>query len=224
MLKDLSSKWAKICAKPAAYRQFLYRFCRKLVQLWYRLLYGYRVVGLEYIPAEGGALVASNHVSLLDPPLVGISITGRQVHFVAKKELFKIPLLGPILAGCGCIWVDRHSKDGRSVNQAIQLLRGGRLVGIFPEGTRSKSGQLQKARLGVAMMALKAGTPIVPACLFNTYETGRRYGVPNGKPLGIRFGPPLEVEAMEKPTPEAMKRLCERVMEAIAQLQAQGPP
>ena len=214
---------SKVCFKPADFKQTLYKVARSAVSLYCRALFGVDSEGIDNIPKEGGCLIASNHVSLFDPPLVSIAINFRQVHFVAKKDLFMIPILGKILAGCGCVWVDRSSKDGSSVNQAIDLLKSGRVVGIFPEGTRSKDGKLQRGKLGVSVMALKSGVPIVPACVFNTYEIGHNHGIPCGRRLGIRFGQPIPVALNEHPDPKAMKEVCNQVMEAIAQLQALGP-
>ncbi|MCR4784026.1 MAG: 1-acyl-sn-glycerol-3-phosphate acyltransferase [bacterium] len=214
---------AKVCFEPPDFKQIGYRFARPLVELYYRLLYGIDVEGLENIPPEGGCLVASNHVSLLDPPLVAAVIKNRQVHFIAKKELFEIPIMGRIIASFGCVFVDRAAKDGKSVNQAIDLLKNGRLVGIFPEGTRSKTGKLQRGRLGTAVMALKTGAPVIPACVFNTFEIGHRHGLPCGRRLGVRFGKAIEVPYMENPDPKSMKSVCNQIMEAIAELQNRGP-
>ena len=213
----------KVCLKPPDFKQTLYKVARSVVYLYCNTLFGVDAEGLENIPKEGGCLIASNHVSLFDPPLVSIAISFRHVHFVAKKELFMIPVLGRILAGCGCVWVDRSSKDGSSVNQAIDLLRNGRIVGIFPEGTRSKDGKLQRGKLGVSVMALKSGVPIVPACVFNTYEIGHNHGIPCGRRLSVRFGKPIPVALNERPDPKAMKEVCNQVMSSIAQLQALGP-
>lgn len=213
----------KVCLKPPNFKQTLYKVARSAVCLYCNTLFGVDSEGLENIPKEGGCLIASNHVSLFDPPLVSIAINFRQVHFVAKKELFMIPVLGKILAGCGCVWVDRSSKDGSSVNQAIDLLKSGRVVGIFPEGTRSKDGKLQRGKLGVSVMALKSGVPIVPACVFNTYEIGHNHGIPCGHRLSIRFGKPIPVALNERPDPKAMKEVCNQVMSSIAQLQTLGP-
>ncbi|MGM9992555.1 MAG: lysophospholipid acyltransferase family protein [Candidatus Bruticola sp.] len=213
----------KVCLKPPDFKQTLYKVARSAVYLYCSTLFGVDTEGVENIPKDGGCLIASNHVSLFDPPLVSIAIKFRQVHFVAKKDLFMIPLLGPVLAGCGCVWVDRSSKDGSSVNQAVDLLKSGRLVGIFPEGTRSKDGKLQRGKLGVAVMALKSGAPIVPACVFNTYEVGQNHGIPCGRRLSIRFGSPIFVGLNEQPDPKAMKEVSNKVMTAIADLQYLGP-
>ncbi|MBQ7529385.1 1-acyl-sn-glycerol-3-phosphate acyltransferase, partial [bacterium] len=150
--------------------QFAYRFVREGARIFYALLYGLKFEGQEFIPQSGGAIIVSNHTSLIDPPLLAVAVPRRQVHFIAKKDLFEIPVIGPILGGCGCIWVDRDSKDGASVNQAVEYLENGHVVGIFPEGTRSKDGKLGRGKLGAAFIALKTGLPVVPACIFNAYE------------------------------------------------------
>lgn len=209
--------------KPPEYMQPVYSRLRQALYVVMNLLYGIDVIGEENIPASGGCIIASNHVSLFDPPLIGAAIRTRQVHFIAKKNLFDTPVLGSLLSGCGCVWVDRASKDGKSVNQAIDLLAAGRMVGIFPEGTRSKDGKLGRGKLGAAVMALKSGVPVVPACVFNTYEVGGRRGIPCGRRLCLRFGSPLEPVFEENPGPALMKSMNAKIMGAIEGLQALGP-
>ena len=213
----------KVCRKEADYCQPMYVLLREVIKLWYKLDYGLKIVGQENIPASGSCIAASNHMSLLDPPLVAIAVNTRQVHFVAKKDLFQTPVLGTILAHCGCMWVDRSSKDGKAVNQAIDMLSHGRMVGIFPEGTRSKDGKLGRCKLGVAFMALKAGAPILPMCIFNTLEAGKRSGLPYRAGLHVRIGKPIPVEKKDNPGPSDMKRICTLVMEKIKELQDLGP-
>ncbi|MBQ7502079.1 1-acyl-sn-glycerol-3-phosphate acyltransferase [bacterium] len=214
---------ADVCRRAPGYCQPMYRLLRDIIKGWYKLEYGLKIVGQENIPASGACIAASNHMSLLDPPLVAIAVNTRQVHFVAKKELFQTPVLGAILARCGCMWVDRSSKDGKAVNQAIDMLSRGRLVGIFPEGTRSKDGKLGRCKLGVAFMSLKAGAPILPMCLFNTLEAGKRNGLPYRAGLHVRIGKLIPVEKKDEPGPSDMKRVCNLVIEKIRELQELGP-
>jgi len=130
-----------------------YRFamaaCRPL-GAWGRL----QVDGVEAVPAEGPVLVAGNHDSYYDPLMIGFAARGRrQIRALAKAELWKVPLLAPILNGMGQIPIDRGAGDAKALDTAIEELRGGACIGVFPEGTRSRGEEL-RARSGIARLAL----------------------------------------------------------------------
>jgi len=127
-------------------------------------LRGMRVSGRENIPPEGGLVVAANHISYWDPPVVGC-VMDRQVHFMAKRELFQIPLLGPFIRGVGGFPVDRRSTGAGTVKLAAALLRQGKVLGIFPEGTRSHTGRLLPPQLGAFLLAGVAGVPVLPLAI-----------------------------------------------------------
>lgn len=201
----------------------IYAAGRRLFRVFFRTLYAEREVGQRNVPTTGPVIVAANHVSFLDPPLVGGAITTRQVWFMAKKELFQIPILGRLIGYCGCFFVDRKARDGKAIDRGLQLLNSGKLIGIFPEGTRSRDGKLKQGKAGVAMLALKTGATIVPAAVFNSKEIVDRKFLP-GPPLGIRIGEPISVEKMEEPSRERIREVLNQVMGAIAALQEKGLP
>jgi len=128
------------------------------------LLGRWRVTGRENIPKTGGVILAPNHVSYADPPVVGAAVS-RRVRFMAKSELFRIPALGTIIRNVGAFPVKQATADRSALRKAIELLETGEVVCIFPEGTRSLGGTLLKAELGIAMIAVKAKVPIVPIAL-----------------------------------------------------------
>ncbi len=148
--------------------------------MWYKvgvyllkpLFYGFlrlKVVGRESIPREGGLIVAANHLSYLDPPLVGLSLWPyRKLHYVAKRELFKIPFLGFILRLVNAFPVKRGKPDRIAMERALRLLRKGEAVCIFPEGTRSINGRLQRPELGISLLVLRSGAPVLPIAVINT--------------------------------------------------------
>lgn len=122
------------------------------------------VEGLEHIPGDGPAIIAANHVSYLDPPLLGI-VTPRPIRFVAKRELFQLPLLAGFLRLIGTFPVERSRPDLRAVRESLRVLQRGELLGIFPEGTRNKQGGLKPFLAGVGWLAIKARAPVVPVVI-----------------------------------------------------------
>lgn len=142
----------------------LYPFFRLFFRALFRLVWNWRVEGLENFPTSGPVVVIANHISLWDPIAVGSALP-RQVHFMAKEELFHYPLLGNVLNRLGAFPIKRGQPDRSAIRRALEVLEKGKVLGLFPEGTRSKTGELQKPHPGAAMIALKAGVPVVPvAC------------------------------------------------------------
>jgi 1-acyl-sn-glycerol-3-phosphate acyltransferase len=142
----------------------------------------WKVYGRENIPAEGGLIVVSNHVSYWDPVVVGSALT-RKVFFMAKAELFTIPLLGRFIACCGAFPVYRKGSDTSAIKKALLLLRQKQVVGIFPEGTRSHSDKLLSPHVGVAMLALRSNAPVLPVAVLGTKGIFGKVRVFIGKPV-----------------------------------------
>ncbi|SHE73838.1 1-acyl-sn-glycerol-3-phosphate acyltransferase [Desulfofundulus australicus DSM 11792] len=159
-----------------------YRVARAICRIVLALVRRWEVVGAHHLPPSGGVLVVSNHVSYWDPVVVGCALD-RQVHFIAKAELFRIPLLGPVIRALGAFPVRRGGGDRQAVRRALELLKQGRVVGIFPEGTRSKSGELLEPHMGAAMLALRAKVPVLPVAVINTRGLFGKVRVNIGKPL-----------------------------------------
>jgi len=204
-----------------------YRFGQVTLRGFFRLVYQAWEEGLENVPDRGACVLASNHQSFLDPPLLATAIPHRQVFFLAKRELFSVPFLGPFLRACGCVEVDRKGREvdkRRALDGARVRLEDGRLVGIYPEGTRSRDGRLRPARSGVAVLALRTGAPVVPAAVFQTRESVQRRMLPCGPPFGIRFGPPMRFGKDPDPSEERIQEVRDRVMASIQKLIDQGPP
>ena len=133
-----------------------YRVSRSLCRLVIRLVYGFRSVQSENVPATGAVIVACNHVSYLDPVVLGIGFA-RPVTYLAKKELFAIPVLGPIITGLGVHPVDRQAGGVAAVRAALRALKDGRCIGIFPEGTRNLTGDVEgKGRRGALGCAFRS--------------------------------------------------------------------
>ena len=125
-------------------------------------LSGWEVRGREHVPPRGGLIVASNHISFWDPPLVGTAAV-RELHFLAKEELFRMPVLGPLIRSFNAIPIRRGVADLSGLAKAMEILRSGRALLMFPEGTRARGGELKAARPGVGMLAVATDARIVPA-------------------------------------------------------------
>ncbi|MDO7786486.1 lysophospholipid acyltransferase family protein [Desulforamulus aquiferis] len=159
-----------------------YSFLRVVIRFALLIWRRPRVIGEENIPATGGLVVVANHVSNLDPIVMGCAIN-RQVHFMAKVELFKNVLLAAFLRTVGTFPVNREKSDRNAIRMALELLQAGRVVGIFPEGTRSKTGELLKPHIGAAMLAVKADVPILPMAIIGTEGLFKKIIVVIGEPV-----------------------------------------
>ncbi|MGA9173399.1 MAG: lysophospholipid acyltransferase family protein [Thermoactinomyces sp.] len=167
----------------------LYASLRIAVRGFFSFFYRWKVEGVHHIPEEGPVVICANHISNLDPPLLGAAVQ-RKVHFMAKQELFRIPLFSLLIRALGAFPVKRGSGDLHALKQALQILRENKMLGIFPEGTRSRDGKLGRAHTGAALIALKAGAPVVPTAIIGPYRLFR--------PVQIVFGQPIDVTPLTK--------------------------
>ncbi len=147
----------------------IYRIGRRFFGEFARGWFDFRVIGAVKMSFPGPALIASNHVSFLDPPFVGQAFP-EAIHYFARKTLFDHPLAGAILRSWQSIPIDRDKPDPGSLKTTIRLLRAGKKVLVFPEGTRSPDGKLQPAEAGTGLFIAKSGAPVLPVRIFGTYE------------------------------------------------------
>ncbi len=155
--------------REGLFRQPLYWAARGVVYLVLCVKYRMRVTGREHIPRKGGAVIAANHASYLDPPVMAGAIDRRIVHFLARDTLFSNPAARWFFPRVGVIPLDRTRGDLGAMKKTIAALRGGQVVGLFPEGTRSVDGELQAAKGGVGFLMAKAGVPVVPMYIEGTH-------------------------------------------------------
>jgi 1-acyl-sn-glycerol-3-phosphate acyltransferase len=198
----------------------LYFGGRAVLRAFFRLACRLEVEGRENMPARGGAILAANHISYLDPPLVGAAMS-RVTHFMAKSELFGVPVLGWFLRRVNCFAVRRGTADRRALRTATDLLRSGELVLIFPEGTRSRDGRLMPAELGLGMVALRSGAPVVPIGITGTGRAlPRRVPLLRPAKVRVRIGEPLRFDdlAGRAGDREALQQVAQRVTQAVAAL------
>lgn len=187
-----------------------YIFARIVCRIFLTLVGRWKIEGKENMPPGGGVIVASNHVSYLDPVVVGCTFD-RRVSYLAKEELFKIPVLAWIIRQLGAFPVKRGSGDRGAIRESLKLLNEGHAFGIFPEGTRSKTGELQEGKPGAAMLAVKAKVPVLPIGLKGTRKC-RNIRVRVGKPM---YFPELWDEKVSK---ETLDEITAKIMAEIARL------
>ena len=178
----------KTLAKKKGSKSKFYAVCHFLLNGIIRLLFRVKVVGLENEPTEGGFLVCCNHISKLDPVLLCATLQKHQICMMSKKELFKIPLLAQLIKALGAYPVDRGGSDVGAVKHAIRLLKDGKCVGLFPQGTRqpNKNPRDTKVRNGAAMIAMHANATVLPMCIYRegyAPKIFRRTIVSIGKPI-----------------------------------------
>ncbi len=146
-----------------------------------------RIYGAEKVPTSGGAIAVSNHASYFDPPILSTCI-GRPVAFMAKEELFKVPLLKNAIKLYGAYPVNRRSSDRSAIRSAIKALEAGWITGIFLEGTRTPDGRITQPKLGAALIAAKTQVPLIPVSLWGTEKILSNSLFPRPIPLTIRIG------------------------------------
>jgi 1-acyl-sn-glycerol-3-phosphate acyltransferase len=188
-----------------------YAASRGLCRLAVRAIYGFRSVDAHNVPADGPVIVACNHVSYLDPVVLGIGFR-RPVTYLAKKELFAIPVLGGIITALGVYPLDREAGGVAAVRSALRALRDGRCIGIFPEGTRNLSGEVQ-GKGGAALLAALSGAPVVPAAI-----AGTRHARPF-RQIRVIYGPPIQVERRRKADGDDLEKWTGEIMRRIRALE-----
>ncbi|MBF4500065.1 1-acyl-sn-glycerol-3-phosphate acyltransferase [Savagea sp. SN6] len=163
----------------------LYPLGKALVSIIFYPLYRIRVIGKENMPKDNGVLLCSNHIDNLDPPTVGIT-SPRLVNFMAKEELFEAPILKGLLPKLQAFPVKRGASDRQAIRKALQLLKSGEVVGLFPEGTRSTTGELGEGMAGAGFLALRGECDVVPCAIIGPYKPFKRLTVIYGQPLPMK--------------------------------------
>lgn len=161
-----------------------YAFARSACNMVLAPIYRFVVIGRENFPKEGGVLLCANHIDALDPPVVGITAP-RPVHFMAKEELFTLPVLGSIIKRVHAFPVKRGLSDREALRKGLSVLKEGHVMGLFPEGTRSKTGELGKGLAGAGFFALRTNAAVVPCAIIGPYKPFKRLKVVYGKAIDL---------------------------------------
>jgi 1-acyl-sn-glycerol-3-phosphate acyltransferase len=203
---------------------FTYWFFATLARILARIFFRYRIIHRERLPETGGFILAANHQSYFDPPLVGIC-SRRAVHYLARKSLMEWPFFGPMFPDMNVIPVDRDGTDMSALKTVIRKIKAGEGVVLFPEGTRSPDGKLQPAQAGVGLVIAKTLAPVVPVRIFGSFEAFPR-GSKRIKlhPIQVVIGEPIQFTAADvaNANRETYRQLGQRVMDAIGRLQPDG--
>ncbi len=194
----------------------------------YATYFRWRVYNPERVPKTGPVILASNHSSFLDPPLVGSGLS-RGINYMARESLFRFFGVGALLRSWNAVPVDRDGGGARGLKNILdRLLDGGGII-LFPEGTRSRDGKLQPAHSGVGLVVAKSAAPVVPVRVFGTYEAwGRDKKFPHPKRVAVKYGKPMSFEKLraeakicDKPRlKQIYQEIADEIMMEIAKLEA----
>lgn len=194
-----------------------YRFTTTLFFILLKIFFRLKIIDVEKVPEKGGVIVVSNHVSHLDPLVIGVAIRKRQSTFMAKSGLFKIPLIGAFVRTFS-FPVDRDNPQPSTIKEAVKRLKNGEIIVMFPEGGRSRDGSLLDAKRGTGMIAAMSKAAIVPAFIEGTDKAlpagARRIRLSRIK---VYFGEPIEIKGTETGK-DFQERIGSDIMEAIKSL------
>ena len=194
-----------------------YRFTTTLLFILFKIFFRFKIINIEKVPEKGGVIVVSNHVSHLDPLVIGAAIRHRQSTFMAKRGLFKIPLVGAFVKTFS-FPVDRDTPQPSTIKEAVRRLKNGELIVMFPEGGRSKDGSLLDAKRGTGLIAALSGAKVIPA-----YIDGTNTVLPAGakfirlSSIRIIFGDSIETKGKESGR-DFQERIGNDIMEEIRNL------
>ncbi|HKW28906.1 MAG TPA: lysophospholipid acyltransferase family protein [Verrucomicrobiae bacterium] len=204
-----------------------YRLGWTFFRAWYAAYFRWRVFNPERVPETGAVILASNHASFLDPPLVGAGLK-RGINYLARESLFRFPGVGALLRSWSAVPVDRDGGGAAGLKAILdRLLAGGGII-LFPEGTRTRDGHLQPARSGIGLVVVKSTAPVVPVRVFGTYEAyGRHIKFPRPKRIAVKYGRSMNFEKLRaeakncsKPRlKEIYQQIADEIMTAIAKLE-----
>jgi 1-acyl-sn-glycerol-3-phosphate acyltransferase len=196
---------------------------RRVFEMIFKLIARIEVRGMENIPAEGGFILTTNHLSSFDPPLVFVLFPFPRRGVALAADVYRRhPLFRWVLESVGVIWVNRGAASPTTLKAAIQAIQEGYIMGIAPEGTRSRTGALQEAKAGVAFLAMASGAPIIPLAITNTEKLGAAILRLRRITLTLTFGKPLRFTAPERGKRD--EKLAECTSEIMCQIAALLPP
>ncbi len=187
----------------------VYSFAHFITWLFFSTIYRVKASGLEHIPQHGAVIVCCNHISTLDPPLLGTPLK-RKIHYMAKAELFRFPGLAWLLLQLGAFPVKRGGVSKDAIKRSLELLKDGKVIGVFPEGTRNRPDEPGKK--GAASLALKSGATVIPAAIIGRYSLFRTIRIIYGKPID------LSGFADGGSTSDALEQATEKIMSEIRKL------
>jgi 1-acyl-sn-glycerol-3-phosphate acyltransferase len=206
---------------------FSYRLGWHGFRALYRFYFRWRVFNAERVPLDGPVILASNHASFLDPPLVGSGLR-RGINYLARESLFRFPLIGALLRSWSCVPVDRDGGGAAGLKAILDRLLDGGAIILFPEGTRTRDGRLQPARSGIGLTVIKSDAVVIPVRVFGTSEAyGRHMMFPRPRRVAVKYGQPMHFEKLRAEArdcsrarlKEIYQQIADEIMAAIAKLE-----
>ncbi len=204
-----------------------YRIGWTCFRVMYATYFRWRVFGAENVPVQGGVILASNHASFLDPPLVGSGLK-RDINYLARESLFRFPGIGALLRSWNAVPVDRDGGGAKGLKTILSRLLDGNGIILFPEGTRTLDGKLQPARSGIGLTVIKSTAPVVPVRVFGTFEAyGKKHKFPRPHRVIVKYGRPMNFEILRAEAKtcdkvrlkEIYQQVADEIMAAIAKLE-----
>ena len=182
----------------------------------YTVYFRWRVFNAERVPPQGGVILAANHASFIDPPLVGAALN-RSINYLARDTLFRFPGLGALLRSWSAVPVNRDGGGAAGLKAILdRLLAGGGII-LFPEGTRTLDGKLQPARSGVGLTVIKSTAPVVPVGVFGSYDAyGRHLKLPRPRRVIVKFGMPMNFEGLRAEAKTCDKARLKQIYQQVA--------
>ena len=182
---------------PVDHPPVVWKMVRLLFRLYFTVLFDLKVYGVRNVPRTGGVLLVSNHQSLLDPIVLGARLP-RPMSYMAKSELFRNRVFAWLIRGLGAFPVRQGAGDVRAIKETVQRLQEGRMLNIFPEGSRTETGDIGPMEAGAALVVRKSGVPIVPAAIDGSYDAWPKgHKLFRRRPIRVVFGPPIDVTGMK---------------------------
>lgn len=183
----------------------------------FRFYFGCRFYNAERVPLQGPVILASNHASYLDPPLVGSGLR-RGINYLARENLFRFPVVGEILRRWQVVPVDRDGGGAKGLKAILERLLAGGAIILFPEGTRTSDGQLQPARSGIGLTVIKSAAPVIPVRVFGTfaaYNRHMRFPRPCHR-VSVKYGRPLLFERLRREASSCSKQRLKEIYQQVA--------
>ncbi|MCL2406452.1 MAG: 1-acyl-sn-glycerol-3-phosphate acyltransferase [Defluviitaleaceae bacterium] len=189
----------------------LYTIGKPLTFLFYKLFFRASVTGNKNIPKDGAVLLCVNHLSNHDPLLLG-TFTKRRIHFMAKEELFRMPIIRQMVRSLGAFPVDRNNPGQASFKAGMEILSAGKVLSVFPQGRRFAEIRKEDAKPGVSLFALKSDAVVIPVKIAPQYKIFRKTRIIIGKPID------LSAHRTDKPKSDTLKAVTDLIMEKIMEL------
>ena len=217
-------------SRPGVKRmKLIYRVGWHAWRFFYWYCFRWKIYHVERVPVEGGVILASNHASFLDPPLVGTAVP-REINYLARESLFHWPIFGWIIRQWNSVPVDRDGGGAAGLKAILNRLRKGGAIIMFPEGTRTRDGKLQPARSGIGLAVIKSRTPVVPARIFGSFEAYSRHMlIPRFfiREMAVKYAEPMDFKELRAEAKtcskdrlkEIYQEVADQLMEKIAELE-----